>query len=362
VLLPRIIAKRGGRRHDAQELTSPSATAVRYLGAVNPPASNPVSIARVAPLTDRSALELAASAWPQAERPAYWQAIHDLAGTGRGERVVLLAARQNDALLAAQVAQSLPGRAAAVWPPQFSPHANLNSKLIAQQLFDRLLPELAATGAHIAQALVAIGDHDSQRLFSLGGFTAAAELLYLAADVKPPVAQPAELPFELESFTPAAESRLIRLIERTYVGTLDCPQIDGLRETADVVAGYKSIGQFRPERWLIARCGGDDIGCLLVNVHPDVNHAEIVYVALVPEMRGRNWGLLLVQHAHRLAAGADCERVVLAVDAANQPAIGLYAAADFFQFDRRLVWIRSLASQPQHIGSKALACDGRRQR
>jgi len=300
------------------------------------------AIGRSDPLADRAALELAARAWPDAERPAYWLAIHDLASTGQGERVVLLAARQNDVLLAAQVAQSLPGRAAVVWPPQFSPNANSHCESIAQQLFDRLMPELAATGAHIAQALVAISDEESRRLFSLGGFTAAAELLYLAADVKPAASQRTDLPFELESFAPAAESRLIRLIERTYVGTLDCPQIDGLRKTADVVAGYKSIGQFKPQRWQIVRHNGDDVGCLLVNVHPDVKHAEIVYVALVPEVRGRSWGLLLVQHAHRLAAEADCERVVLAVDAANQPALRLYAAGDFFQFDHRVVWVKSL--------------------
>ena len=85
------------------------------------------------------------------------------------------------------------------------------------------------------------------------------------------------------------------------------------------------------------------MGCLLVNLHPDVNHAEIVYLGLIPEVRGRGWGLLLTRRAQQLARERHCERVVLAVDAANEPAARLYADAGFSQFDRRAIWIRSLS-------------------
>ena len=64
-----------------------------------------------------------------------------------------------------------------------------------------------------------------------------------------------------------------------------------MRQTADVIDGYKAVGEFRPDLWLFARHEGQDVGCLLLNLHPDVRHAEIVYVALVPEVRSRGWGL-----------------------------------------------------------------------
>ena len=67
----------------------------------------------------------------------------------------------------------------------------------------------------------------------------------------------------------------------------------------------KASGEFRPELWQIARHEDDDVGCLLVNLHPDVKHAEIVYLAVVPEVRGRGWGLELTRHAQWLARQAD---------------------------------------------------------
>jgi ribosomal protein S18 acetylase RimI-like enzyme len=310
---------------------------------MHPPVDNSVSIVRCDPRAEKSVMALAAQAFPEAERAAYWQAISALARGGHADRVVLLAARENDEWVAAQVAQSLPGRVAVVWPPQFTAIDETKIDSLARLLFDGLIPDLTAIGAHLAQALVAPHDQTAARLFTLGGFTHAADLLYLAAEVQGRLESGPPLPFEIETFTPQAESRLIQLIERTYVETLDCPRIDGFRKTADVVAGYKSVGQFRPELWQIARHDGADVGCLLVNLHRDVKHAEIVYVGLVPEVRGRSWGLTLTKHAQRLAQQANCDRVVLAVDAANEPAIRLYSAAGFSHFDRRTVWIKSLS-------------------
>src|SRR3954452_4365039 len=78
-----------------------------------------VEVHRCDPASDRSALAIAARAWPATERSAYGQAIENLVAQGLATRVVLLAARRGDVLLAAQVAQMLPGNAAITWPPQF---------------------------------------------------------------------------------------------------------------------------------------------------------------------------------------------------------------------------------------------------
>jgi len=318
-------------------------TPLAMLLVVNRPASIPITVVRCDPSAEKSALALAAQAWPDAERAAYWKAINTLVRGGQGEQVVLLVAREKDDDLAAQIAQSLPGRAAIVWPPQFAGDDENRRAGIATLLFARLWPELAAAGAHMAQALVAPGDLGITKLLALGGLSHAADLLYLSAELQGLAPSAAALPFEIEPLQPEADSRLIHLLERTYVGTLDCPRIDGLRKTADVVAGYRSVGEFHPELWQIVRHGGDDVGCLLVNLHPDVNHAEIVYLGLIPEVRGRGWGLLLTRRAQQLARERHCERVVLAVDAANEPAARLYADAGFSQFDRRAIWIRSLS-------------------
>jgi ribosomal protein S18 acetylase RimI-like enzyme len=300
-----------------------------------------VTIDRCDPVVEKNIRALAAQAWSEPERPAFWQAIAALVRSGQADRVVLLAARRRGEPIAAQLAQAMPGRVAVVWPPQFDAADAQHREQVAALLFERLLRELPGCDVHLAQALLPHNDQAAGRLFAAGGFSHAADLLYLAADVKNHEVPP-RLPFEVEAFTPAANGRLARLLERTYVGTLDCPVIDGLRTTPDVIAGYQAVGEFRPELWRIARESARDIGCLLVNFHPDVRHAEIVYIGLVPEVRGRGWGQRLIELALWLARHANCDRVVLAVDAANAPAIRLYEAAGFFEFDRRAVWIRPL--------------------
>jgi mycothiol synthase len=301
-----------------------------------------VQIIRCDPMAEPDVLALAAHAWPEAERTSYAQAIAAAMRSGQADQIVLVAAKENEEFLAAQLAQVLPGRVGVVWQPQIRAADATRHDALAVMLFSRLVRELVSSGAHLAQAVLSPTDQVAAKRFTLGGFTPAADLLYLAADVGNATTRPA-LSFEFESFTPQAESRLIELLDRTYIGTLDCPRIDGLRKTADVVAGYKSVGEFRPELWQIVRQDGADIGCLLINVHPDVKHGELVYMGLVPEVRGRGWGLLLAEHALWLARQANCDRVVLAVDAANQPAIRQYFLAGFSQFDVRAVWIRPLS-------------------
>jgi ribosomal protein S18 acetylase RimI-like enzyme len=297
---------------------------------------------RCDPAEEKNILALAAQAWSEPERPAFWQAIAAMIRSGQADRVVLLAARRHGEPIAAQLAQAMPGRVAVVWPPQFQIADEPSRENVAALLFDRLMRELSGCDVHLAQALLTHDNRAAANQFAAGGFSHAADLLYLAAEAGSQQSAPA-LSFDIETFAPAAESRLARLVERTYVGTLDCPIIDGLRKTPDVIAGYQAVGEFRAALWHIARDGARDIGCLLLNVHPDVQHAEIVYLGLIPEVRGRRWGQQLIEFARWLARQANCDRVVLAVDAANHPAIRLYKAAGFFEFDRRAVWIRPLS-------------------
>jgi mycothiol synthase len=297
-----------------------------------------VVIARCDPSLDEKTLSLAARAWPAAEESAYRQAIDAALSRSQKADVVLLAARRGGTLAAAQLAQLVAGRAAIVWPPQFA--ADVHPAL-ARLLFAKMTTELASAGVRFAQSLLAVGD-DNAKLYLDNGFTHGADLLYLTADVRASPANRPQLPFDIESFRPRDEPRLAALIERSYSGTLDCPRLDGLRQTADVIDGYKAVGAFRPDLWLFARHEDQDVGCLLLNVHPDVRHAEIVYVALVPEVRGRGWGAELTRLSLWLGQCAGAERLVLAVDAANKPAIHIYEDTGFFEFDRRGVWIQSL--------------------
>ena len=69
---------------------------------------------------------------------------------------------------------------------------------------------------------------------------------------------------------------------------------------------------------------------------------ELVYMGLVPEVRGHGWGLELVRRAQGIAGRCGRERLVLAVDAQNAPAVALYEAAGFVRWDERRAFMRQL--------------------
>ena len=147
---------------------------------------------------------------------------------------------------------------------------------------------------------------------------------------------------QYECYSSDAADRFAAVVERTYVGTRDCPRLDGVRPIGEVLDGYRAVGRFDPARWLVVAMRGNDVGCLLLADHPPHKLWEIVYMGIVPEARGNGFGLAVTRHAQWLAGKAGAERLVLAVDAANEPAIKGYAAAGFAGWDRRSVFLKVL--------------------
>lgn len=310
-------------------------------------------IERCDPSTAGGALLLASQAWPKAESPTYGQAIQRQIDGADKAGVVLICARQGAQVIAAQLGQVLPGRVAMIWAPCFHREELCDDETLIRALFQQVVRGVAAAGAVTGQSLMTPEDSRAAHYFRCGGFSHAADLLYMVAltTAGEPDDNP---PFQLEPIAANESSRLEALISRTYVGTLDCPSLDGLREVADVITGYQAVGLYRPELWYVVRHGNLDVGCLLINLHPDVGHAEVVYLALTPERRGLGWGLRLAQQAKRVALAEGAAQVILAVDATNRPAIRLYEAAGFFVFDRRAVWIRPLTGNHNILPAQKL--------
>jgi hypothetical protein len=135
--------------------------------------------------------------------------------------------------------------------------------------------------------------------------------------------------------------RIARLVERTYIGTLDCPGLDDARPITDVLTGYRETGTFRPDWWWLARVNDRDVGCLFIADHPEHEQCELMYMGLIPEVRGRGWGVQLTRSAQWFLLGEDRARMVLAVDDENWPATGVYAKTGFLEWDRRYVYVRT---------------------
>jgi ribosomal protein S18 acetylase RimI-like enzyme len=209
------------------------------------------------------------------------------------------------------------------------------------------MSHLCADGVHLAQSQLSPSDQAGAQRLVQHGFVAIAEIHHLAS---PSAAFPHRAPSGPLTFAAVADEqrdRLAELVARTYRRTLDCPQLNGLRDVRDVLEGYQQTAEFDPQHWLFARRNNRDVGCLLLADHPARGQMELVYMGLVPAVRGRGWGTIIVRHAQWLAWQKRRQQLEVTVDGNNTPAIDIYRAAGFIPWDRRLVLIKDLRASRQ---------------
>jgi ribosomal protein S18 acetylase RimI-like enzyme len=248
----------------------------------------------------------------------------------------LYAAMRGERLCGAAWGQRQAGNVALFWPPQLAPGEDQQTVTALAQAVVRVLDD---TAIEMTQALLPSSDASAASILQAVGFRRLAELLYMSCEAACfPAQPPGEL--EFEAYSGAKRDRLTALVEQTYEQTLDCVALNGRRTIDEVINGYQSTGVFRPENWRIVRGQGQDVGVLLLAEHPQAGHWELMYMGLVPAARGRRWGPLIAEYAKWLERGAGVERIVLAVDAANTPALRMYRTAGFEMWDRRLVYVR----------------------
>ncbi|HWB11344.1 MAG TPA: GNAT family N-acetyltransferase [Pirellulales bacterium] len=292
----------------------------------------------------RTALERAFEALPLEQRGA---AVDDLlASVSRGERSLegLFAAWRGDDVGGALWTERHAGRTAGIWPPQLAAAA---PEHLADKLLAHALAELESKNVAMVQCLALTdASSDAQRL-RRAGFEHSCDLLYLVSQKGsfPSTSAGADLTFV--PVEPTKLDHLAKLVERTYEGTLDCPAMDRRadhrRDCRDVLEGYRATCRGDLSHWFVVLCGAEEVGCLLLACDDRGQSWELVYMGIVPAARGRGLGIELVRHAQWLVARRSGERLVLAVDAANEPALNIYAAAGFLAWDKRSVFLKFLS-------------------
>lgn len=257
----------------------------------------------------------------------------------------LFEARREGRLLGALYCELQLGGSAGLWAPQIVAEAADDAAFAercAGELLQAALDWLAARRMRVVQSLLATDSGRDVERLRAAGFTHPADLLYLVSLAKSFPAAPIETDLMFQPLAARDDDELAKLLEGTYEQTLDCPALNGVQDCREVLAGYRATGSFDPANWFFVRRGGQDVGCLLLADFPDVNQYLLVYMGLLPAARGQGLGIELVRHAQWLCRQAGRERLVLAVDAENSPAINIYAAAGFIAWDRRSVWLRVL--------------------
>ncbi len=304
------------------------------------PPSEPVCLCP--PEWRREALELL---YRRVDRRLRDRAVADAlaeAGGGLIDLSGLWVAHRRGRLVGTLLTQALAGRAAAVWAPEVVEGWGRSAS--ARRLLASALDHLRSEGMQIAQALL----DDSAPLraaadLTRGGLPRITTLDYLERDTSAPIEGPPSAEFAWRPFGPGTEAEFRDVLQATYAGSLDMPELEGVRSLDDVIAGHRAAGRFEPSRWLVGRLPGEPeaAAVVLLSEIPDRDAWEVAYLGLTPAARGRGLGLAALEHARRLAA-PHVHRLELAVDRRNTPAVHLYHASDFRRFDRRAVHLAIL--------------------
>lgn len=232
------------------------------------------------------------------------------------------------------------------------------------------------TGPCLAQALLEEREREVAQALRLAGFTQLGDLAYLRRPL--PASGPGR---DLKGFdepawpkgsrvesvaallarlgdAAAVDRVLCAALERTYVDTLDCPELCGMRRVGDVLDSHRAVGDYDPALWWIVFDAADTpAGCLLLTPCPEHQSVELVYIGLGVELRGCGLGATLLRFGIRQVydqgvVGKGEQRVsgagglTCAVDTRNPAALRLYRAAGFQRFALRLPFVRSLEDPP----------------
>jgi ribosomal protein S18 acetylase RimI-like enzyme len=141
--------------------------------------------------------------------------------------------------------------------------------------------------------------------------------------------------------TPKSDGSLLSAaLESSYEGTLDCPELCGMRSMADVIASHESTGVFDPSRWWLMLKDDRPVGCCLLSHCPANESVELVYLGLSPEVQGQGFGARFLTHAlQALQLAEPVHEVTCAVDRRNIPAAKVYMRLGFKRFDARCGYV-----------------------
>ena len=308
-----------------------------------------------------AALEVLYRRVPESLRYRLIVEVQDEAARGEIDLSGLWVARERAGrIVGALLTQTLAGKAAAVWAPEVKP--SWRRPALAAGLIHTALADLKGRGFRLAQAVLdESAGLRAARDLTRGGMPRVTELLYLERDTAMPLSEAGPRPrrpeskarlsacadFEWQPFTAALEAEFRSVLQATYVGSLDMPELEGARALDDIMESHRAAGRFNAERWQLGYIldKPQAASILLMAEVPGRDAWEVVYLGLTPEARGQGLGRAVLQQALILAR-THVPRLELAVDCRNTPATRLYHSTGFVARDRRAVHLAILDQSP----------------
>lgn len=233
----------------------------------------------------------------------------------------------------AVLAQPLPGALGLLFPPRTVPGRAADVDL----LLAAALGWLRDRGVKVCQSFAPGGDRADEPTLARAGFRHVTVVVHLRRDLGDEREMAGPLTFE--PVGEANRAAFVAALLASHDGSLDCPELTGVRTTADLLDGFRAPPPARPEWWTLVRHAGEPVGVVMLEPGTEIGAIELGYLGLVPTTRGRGWGEELLRFALRAAAADDARTLTLSVDARNHPARRLYERHGFREADRREVFL-----------------------
>lgn len=273
---------------------------------------------------------------PQSERAA--RVLHgiDMVRLGELQREGIWVAIESDLVRGAMICLPVPGASALVWPPQAEPGEQRTA--IENALMTNGCAWLRGRGVRVAQSL--LEEHDQQLAEPLlrNGFRKVTSLAYMRHDLIRVPGRPTD-PLRYQTYREVDRALFRATLEQTYVGTLDCPELNGVRSMDEIVIGHVSQGRHDPDRWWLAFVDDLPVAVLLLTAIPEWRGWDLSYLGVVPTARRKGFARNLAHKALSEARRAGQSKLTLSVDRRNLPARVLYESLGFVSYDRRDVYL-----------------------
>jgi len=288
----------------------------------------------------RQALALLFSQVPASE---YEQRIEKgFAALERGELdpACFLTAWLSGAPAGALVCEILPGRAANIWPIRCN--ARFDREPIENALLARAIGLFQSRRSKFAQSLLPPADRGNADALERNGFHRLTRVWIMGAALPHSPSAPNTMQFESRSA--ANEAAFVRLLSSTFKESRDCPELNDIRTSEEVYAGYLA-GSPDPNCWWLARQEAEPVGVLILGEGSTGGLRELAYLGVVPAARRRGVAREMLSFALQFAQNQGAFGMTLMVDERNRPAINLYERLGFKTIDMRDVYLRLAAAE-----------------
>ena len=193
------------------------------------------------------------------------------------------------------------------------------SAFLAETIRQAVMPKIRTIGCNLYNSLADFAERIE--IFRGAGFVVAQEKLSYTYEKES--LPPYDNPLHFKSITEVGEAAFVDMVARVTVNTLDSVMAADAARLGDLPAAQAYVDSlkqidFNPDWWKLGYDGEACIGLILPQKFHD-GVGAINYIGVVPEYRGRGYGLSLLMEGTRILVDDGVYEIIADIDVANKP-------------------------------------------